>query len=92
MLLNRGIDVERLELVRRPKPCKAILQVGDFVRLNSGGRAARVLAIVGESITVESLDWRRRSEAVTLPRVCWQKASVWNWLAWKWRTVAAWRK
>jgi hypothetical protein len=34
MFLNRGIDVEKLELVCRPKPCTAELQIGDCVYLS----------------------------------------------------------
>lgn len=89
MILQRGVDVEKLELVRRPKPCKAVLKIGDKVRLNSGGSAVPVIALNGGEITVESKDWLGRPEAITFPRICWQKASVWNWLTWKGRSVFA---
>jgi hypothetical protein len=83
MILERGVSTENLMLVRRPKPCTAILKIGDKVRLNSGGAAVPVVMINGDDITVEARDWRGRPEAFTTPRGCWQKATVWNWFAWK---------
>lgn len=87
MILNRGIVLEDLVLVRRAKPCTAALKVGDKVRLNSGGKALPVIANGGDDITVEAEDWRGRPEAVTMPRECWQKASVWNWLSWRLKMI-----
>ena len=82
MFLSRGIDVEKLELVRRPKPCTTSLQVGDRVYLNglSGRYTVRILSISGETVTVESQDWKGDLEAVTFPRICLRKARVRSWL------------
>jgi hypothetical protein len=83
MLLERKISSAELVLVRQVKPCEAVLKIGDKVRLNSGSAALSVIAINGDDITVESRDWRGRPEAVTMPRACWQKTTIWNWLTWK---------
>ncbi len=87
MILERGVAVEDLVLVRRLKSCTAILKVGNKVRLNSGGAAVRVIAIRGDQVTVETRDWRGEPEAITFPRACWQKATWWNWLTWKLRPI-----
>ena len=80
MFLNRGIEIENLELVLRPKPCTASLQVGDQVHLNGLSYTLAVLLISGETVTVESKDWKGDSEAVTLPRICLRKARIRSWL------------
>jgi hypothetical protein len=82
MFLNRGIDVEKLELVRRPKPCTASLQVGDRVYFNglSSRYTVSILSISGETVTVESQDWNGDLEAVTFPRICLRKARIRSWL------------
>ena len=85
MILERGVPVGDLVLVRRPKLCTAVLKVNDKVRLNSGGAAVRVIIINGDRVTVETQDLQGRPEAITFPRACWQKARVWNWLSWKFR-------
>jgi len=81
MILNRGIEIEKLELVSRPKPCTASLQVGDRVYLS--GLCSRwtlsILSISGEEVTVESHDWKGDPEAVTLPRICLRKARIRSW-------------
>jgi hypothetical protein len=80
MILNRGIDVEKLELVCRPKPCTALLQVGDYVRLSLGGSAVRVLDISGDDVIIENCDWQGKPEAMALPRICLRKARLRSWL------------
>jgi len=82
MFLNRGIEIENLELVSRPKPCTASLQVGDRVYLNgwSSLYTLPVLLISGETVTVESQDWKGDLEAVTFPRICLRKARARSWL------------
>lgn len=82
MFLNRGIEIENLELVRRPKRCTASLQVGDRVYLNgwSSRYTVSVSSISGETVTVESQDWRGNPEAVTFPRICLRKAPIRSWL------------
>ncbi len=82
MFLSRGIDVEKLELVRRPKPCAAVLRVGDRVYLNGLSRryTVPVLTTSGETVTVESQDWKGDLEAITFPRICLRKAWVRSWL------------
>lgn len=73
-MLQRAVNVEKLEFVRRPKPCTAFLQVGDVVRLNGlKGPGCRVLDLRGDEVVVESLDWRGRSEATMLPRIILRK-------------------
>jgi hypothetical protein len=79
MILERGVLSESLVLIRRSKPCTAVLKVGDFVKLKSGGSAVRVLDIQADEITVGLKDWRGRPEAVTLPRVCFRKSRI-SWL------------
>jgi len=76
MILQRGIDLEKLVLVRQPKPCKASLKVGDYVKLNGirGGRAVRVAQLVGDEVTCESIGWRGTPEMVEFPRICLRKA------------------
>jgi hypothetical protein len=76
MILQRGIDLEKLVLVRHPKPCKASLKVGDYVKLNgiSGGKGVRVVRIVGDEVTCESRDWRGIPEKIEFPRICLRKA------------------
>lgn len=82
MFLNRGIAIENLELVCRPKPCRASLQVGDRVYLNglSSCWTVPILSICGEEVTVESRDWKGDAEAVTFPRICLRKAWIRSWL------------
>ena len=82
MFLNRGIDVEKLELVCRPKPCTAELQIGDCVYLSglSSLYTVPVLSLSGETVTVESQDWKGDLEAVTFPRICLRKARISSWL------------
>ena len=82
MFLNRGIEIENLELVRRPKPCTASLQVGDRVYLNgwSSRYTVSVLSISGETVTAKSQDWKGDLEAVTFPRICLRKARIRSWL------------
>jgi hypothetical protein len=82
MFLNRGVDVEKFGLVRRPKPCTASLQVGDRVYLNglSSRYSVPILSISGETVTVESQDWKGNPEAVTFPRICLRKARIRSWL------------
>ena len=80
MILEREVKTENLVLVRRPKPDRAVLCVGDMVRLNSGGSALSVVAIEGDSITFEWLDEDGKPQRYVLPRICLRKAkwlSVW---------------
>jgi hypothetical protein len=78
MFVQRSVAVENLVLVRNPKPCKARLEVGDYVKLNGirGGHAVRVAAIVGDKVTVESEDWRGNPELFVFPRICLRKARL----------------
>jgi len=87
MFLDRGVSTDDLELVREVKPCKAVLKVGDKVRINSGGAAVKVIAIDGANVTVESFDWQGNpiKEGFTMHRLCWHRATVWNWLSWRWQ-------
>jgi hypothetical protein len=82
MFLSRGVKTEDLKFIRRPKPCKALLEVGDRVHLNglSSRYTVGVLSIVGSDITIESQDWKGDPEALTLPRICLRKARFRSWL------------
>jgi hypothetical protein len=82
MFIERGVQPKDLVLVRRVAPCKAVLKIGDKVRLNSGSPAVPVIAINGSNVTVELERWMGGFR-VTLPRACFQKATIWNWLQWK---------
>jgi hypothetical protein len=53
MILNRGIVLDDLVLVRCVKPCTAILKVGEKVRLNSSNDSIPVVTISRDNTTVE---------------------------------------